>query len=118
MIEESGGPAIQSNFDVYLDGSTIIYTRDPCDEGDAAARFFLHVYPVDAGDLPSDHREEGRDILDFDFNAYGWKSGDRCFATRQLPPYEVDRIHTGQFDSNGRIWEGEFDAAGFPPTRE
>ena len=114
MIEDSGGPAIQSNFDVYLDGRALIYARESCGEGDVDAEFFLHVYPADVGDLPSHLRQEGRDIFDFDFNTYGWRIGDRCFAVRQIPPYDIDRIHTGQFDANGRIWQGEFDAAGNP----
>ena len=112
MIADSGGPVIQSDFNVYLDGHAVIYTRDSCGEGDVDAQFFLHVYPVDVRDLPSLLRPEGRDTFDFGFNTYGWRIGDRCFVVRQLPPYDIDRIHTGQFDSKGRIWEGEFDAAG------
>ena len=114
MIADSGGPVIRSDFDVYLDGRAVIYTRDSCGESDVAAQFFLHVYPVDVRDLPSLLRPEGRDTFDFGFNTYGWRIGDRCFVVRQLPPYDIDRIHTGQFEANGRIWEGEFDAAGNP----
>ena len=114
MIEDSGDPVIRSDFDVYLDGSTLIYARDSCGESDVDARFFLHVHPVDAGDLPSSRRQHGFDNLDFDFNLYGWRIGDRCFAARRLPLYDIVRVSTGQFDSNGRIWQGEFDAAGNP----
>lgn len=114
MIRESGDPVFKSNFDVHYDGSTLTYSKGSCDAWDTDAEFFLHVYPVDTGDLPSDRRQEGRDAFAFDFNTYGWKEGNRCFAARQLPSYNIARIHTGQFDANGRIWQGEFDAAGNP----
>ena len=112
MIAESGDPVIRSNFDVYLNESTLIYTKDSCDERDISTRFFLHVYPVDVGDLPSGRRKHGMDNLDFEFGTYEWKGDDGCFAWRPLPAYDIARIATGQFDSSGRIWQGAFDVEG------
>ena len=109
MIVEAGDPVIQSDFDVYLNGSTLIYNKESCDERDISTRFFLHVYPVDVGDLPDHRRQHGMDNLDFDFGPYGRKRDDGCFAWRPLPPYDIARIATGQFDSSGRIWQGAFD---------
>ena len=112
MIAESGDPVIRSNFDVYLNESTLIYTKDSCDERDISTLFFLHVYPVDVGDLPSGRRKHGMDNLDFEFGTYEWKGDDGCFAWRPLPAYDIARIATGQFDSSGRIWQGAFDVEG------
>ena len=107
-----GQPVAQSGFDVYLRGSKLAYLKERCVEGDADARFFLHIFPADPADLPAASRELGFANLDFQFPDHGAHAGDVCVATRDLPPYPIDHIRTGQFVSGeGRVWSVEFPAA-------
>ena len=110
--DDYGAPVAQSDFDVYLRGNGLAYLKGKCAAGDADARFFLHIIPVDPADLPADSREHGFVNLDFQFTDHGAYIGDNCVATRELPNYPIDRIRTGQFVSGeGRVWGVEFPAA-------
>ena len=102
-------PVAQSDFDVYLRGNSLAYLKEPCAAGDADARFFLHIIPVDPAELPADGRERGFANLDFQFADHGARIGDICVATRDMPAYPIERIRTGQFVSGeGRVWGAEF----------
>ena len=103
-------PAIRSVFGVYLDGGALHYVRDGCERGDAEARFFLHVTPRDAADLPEARRASGFENLDFAFDRRGAIFGGTCMATIALPDYAIAHVRTGQFASgSGRLWEGGFE---------
>ena len=108
-------PVIRSVFDVYLDGNQLIYIKEGCRPEDTSARFFVHVRPVDAGDLPEDRRRHG--FENRDFSQAGLPIGHRRCAVRQwLPSYPIRHIHTGQFVTVGEgnekrylnLWGGEF----------
>ena len=101
-----GEPAARSEFDLYLDGDTLRYLKEPCDADDARGRFFLSVHPVDAADLPAARRDEGHESLNFTFAPpVGMIFNGKCMATRQLPDYEIARIETGQWIPGGeRLW--------------
>ena len=100
-----GHPVARSGFDVYLRGNGLAYLKEPCVVGDIDARFFLHIIPVDAADLPAVWRERGFDNLDFQFGDHGALAGDKCVATLELPGYGIERIRTGQFVSGeGEVW--------------
>ena len=102
-------PAARARFDVYTDGGRLVYVRDACEEGDEAPRFFLHVTPADAADLPGDRRRSGFENLDFDFADHGFRHAGRCIAVRNLPRYGIAGVETGQWTRSGRrIWETEF----------
>ena len=101
-------PALSSTFEVRLDGRTLHYTREECAEADTAARFFLHLTPLDANDLPADRRAAGFGNLDFAFGDRGLRYEGRCLASVPLPDYGVARAVTGQFEGGARLWEGEF----------
>ena len=104
-----GQPVAQSDFDVYLRGNGLAYVKEPCGSGDADARFFLHIFPVDPADLPADGREHGFANLDFQFADHGADSLGKCVAERDLPGYAIERIRTGQFASGeGQLWNAEF----------
>ncbi len=103
-------PAVRSVFDVYFDGRTLAYAKSPCAPGDAAVRFFLHVTPVDAGDLPAERRNAGFDNLDFSFVDIGARFNEKCVASVRLPNYPVEKIETGQFAGGERLWEANFPA--------
>ena len=104
-------PAIEADFDVYLTGNRLVYAKEPCAPEDVRARFFLHVDPIDPGDLPDPRRRHGFDNLDFRFYDHGSRSDGVCAAEVPLPEYGVAAIRTGQYvaveDGFHHIWEGE-----------
>ena len=105
---EGTRPIVAAAFNVYRDGSKVVYTKEKCDEEDIGGAFFLHLYPADEADLPPWRAQYGFDNLDFLFEAQGYLGGGRCAAVRALPDYEIARIHTGQLDAAGkRLWRGE-----------
>ena len=101
-------PEIESEFDIFLGGSNLIYHKRPCSAEEIDARFFLHVFPADADDLPADRRESGFENLDFSLWQNGGRVGDECVAGVELPEYEISEIRTGQFTPDGRTWEASF----------
>ena len=111
-------PVLNAAFDVYLDGDRLVYVKEECADEDVDARFFLHVEPVDAADLPEHRRPYGFDNLDFSFRKdylkhsvgkVGLRGGGRCAVERPLPDYPIVAIETGQFvDGQGRQWSGRF----------
>ena len=106
-----GQPVARSDFDVYLSGNGLAYLKEPCEAGDADARFFLHIFPVDPADMSADSGEAGFANLDFQFADHGASAGDKCVAERELPDYAIERIRTGQFVSGeGQLWGVEFAA--------
>ena len=127
----AGEPLVRSTFDIHRDGRTLTYLRDGCPREAIAARFFLHVYPVDPADLPERYKRHGFDNFDFSSvdtlgnaarigvprlsTGMARIDGD-CVATALLPAYPIARLHTGQFTDDGIIWEAEFtpDGRGSP----
>ena len=98
-------PAARSDYDVYYEEGALTYARTPCSREDTAARFFLHVEPVDAGDLPDERRRFGFGNLDFSFERYGVRFDETCIANAALPSYAIEEIATGQFGGGRRLWE-------------
>ena len=107
---EYGGAAEQSDFAVYLaDGDALVYIKERCEPADVDARFFLHIIPSDAADLPEARVESGFDNLDFRFADGGADLGGKCVAIARLPGYAIERIRTGQYVSGeGVAWRVEF----------
>ena len=107
-----GQPVAQSDFDVYLDGDSLAYLKEDCDQRDLDGRFLLHIFPADLVDLPADSRDYNFENLNFQFADHGGRAGDICAVKRELPDYPIDRIRTGQFVSGGGwLWHAEFPAA-------
>ena len=106
-----GNPAAQSNFAIYLDATAeskaLIYVKEQCYAEDTRARFFLHIVPEDASDLPDERKPSGFDNLDFRFAEYGANLGEVCVAMRELPRYEIGSIRTGQFTDAGELWRAD-----------
>ena len=107
-------PLARGAFDLHLLDGDLVYTREPCEQADTEARFFLHVVPERVSDLPEARRAAGFDNLDFRFFPNGaWFDG-RCAARIALPPYPIASVRTGQFVGGaGEIWSAEFGVA--PP---
>ena len=105
----SGEPVAYGAFDIYLSDGALVYAKEPCAEGDTEARFFLHVVPERAEDLPDDRREYGFDNLDFGFFRKGALFEGSCAARIPLPDYPVAGVRTGQHDGEGGVsWSAEF----------
>ncbi len=101
-------PDARSFFDLYLRGKELIYRRESCTEGDAVARFFLHIVPVDAADLLPERREHGFANRDFPLARQGGRFDGKCLATVSLPDYPIAQIRTGQYiPGQGQLWAVE-----------
>ena len=106
----------RSDFDIYMNEDRLIYVKDDCDDADVTPKFFLHIIPVDAKDLPEDSLIDGFDGTYFFFqrNMFPFMSGNgipfltRCATSIDLPEYEIKTIHTGQFTQEGRVWDRTF----------
>ena len=106
----AGDPAAQDFYSIWIDGPYLSYTREPCEEADTTALFFLHVYPADAADLPApdDSSQPGVDFDNLDFvfepGTGSVRFDGKCITTRLLPDYPIASIHTGQYDARGNVW--------------
>ena len=108
-IKAAGEPIIRSSYEVYVNGTELIYVKDVCDQDDVDKKFFLHVVPIDENDLPAHHEQYGFDNLDFHFKDHSIEQDERCVAVRILPEYDISHLRTGQFaPEEGRIWEAEY----------
>ncbi len=104
----SGEPLARSAFDVYLADRALVYVKEPCEQEDVAARFFLHVVPRSVNDLPEERRGIGFDNMDFDFFPNGALFDGRCAARVPLPDYPIASVRTGQHAGGGELWRAEF----------
>ena len=104
----AGEPLARSVYDVHLAGRALTYLRDGCSDEEATARFFLHVVPADAGDLPEHRREYGFENLDFTLATRGAHLDGNCVALARLPEYPIASVRTGQYDGTGELWTAEF----------
>jgi len=109
MAGASAEPVARGAFDVHLADGALVYVKEPCEEADTDARFFLHVVPERAEDLPDERREYGFDTRGFAFFSNGALFDERCAARVPLPDYPVSSVRTGQYARGvGEIWSAEF----------
>ena len=108
-----GDPLANSDFDIYLDDAVednrrLIYIKQPCAPEDARVKFFLHIIPAHARDLPAHRQEHEFDNMDFDYTSGAVQARDDwCIAIRKLPDYPIQRIRTGQFTPAGQLWRAD-----------
>ena len=113
ILELGGQPKkriISSAFDVYLDPTMLTYVKEICSPADMAARFFLHVIPVDKSDLPVHRRRRGFERIEFGFAEQGFRGlgGPGCIFRKRLPRLPIRYLRTGQYvPDEDRLWEGE-----------
>ena len=114
---EAGPPAASSVFDLFLDGTTLTYFKEPCTGEELGVRFFLHFYPRARSDLPPASRGHRFENRDFDFSEHGLVIAEpsgrpkACLAAVPIPDYEVSRFRTGQWVSGqGELWSVEVPA--------
>ena len=105
-------PDARAPFNLYLQDIQLTYRREPCAAADTAARFFLHLIPADAADLPPERRPHGFANRDFDFAEWGGRFDSKCVATVPLPDYPIAAIRTGQYiPGQGQLWAAELAVA-------
>ena len=104
----SSAPAARSFFDIYVDGKSLVYRKEPCAPGALRRYVFLHIYPkAGVEGLPSGVRAIGFLNLDFFFRQIGvWFDGE-CMAVIPLPDYPIAYISTGQTGGD-YSWEAQF----------
>ena len=103
-------PARRGLFDLYHRDNRLAYVKKPCQRADIAARFFLHLFPVDPSDLAPRNGRVAFDNRDFYFQEYGVRHDGVCLAEVELPDYPILAIETGQYiPGRGRIWESRID---------
>jgi len=94
-----------STFDIYSDGSRLIYISTLCHE-ELESPFFLHIFPTDSADISKGRKTSNFNNYDFRFDREGFFFGERCVVIRNLPDYDIELIRTGQFTSDGTVlWE-------------
>ena len=107
-IQESAALTARSKFDLYVSNDTLYYIDESCGHADTKARFFLHVTPTDEDALPGSQEQHSFENLDFDFTEHGTIIDGKCFASVDLPRYDIAHITTGQFTSGDAMWEAKF----------
>ena len=103
-VVSSGEPIVQSVYDLYLVDDAMVYVKEPCVDLDIASKFFLHVFPERADDLPAGRRDVGFNNLDFNFTLHGVSLNGLCIARVPLPDHPAAAVRTGQFDGSGELW--------------
>ena len=103
-------PDIVSEFNVYLSGRDLSWTKEPCRQFEIQDPVFVHVIPRNISVLPEERRYHGFDSMDFSFPTTGVIFDGKCMATISLPDYQITTILTGQ-DSEQLFWSGRI----YPP---
>ena len=104
----SGLPvAIRSTYEVYYISGALIYIKEGCQLTDVATNFMVHITPIDPADLPEERKIWGYNNYDFNIAGLGVPSSGICALSRSLPHYPIAAIRTGQYNEQGRLWEGE-----------
>ena len=104
-------PIARSDWNVHLYDEGLTYVREPCATEDVESSFFLHVFPEENSQLPTDWQPTGFMNLDFYFGIRGVMFDGVCMVSVDLPEYDITRIRTGQFDGGDEIWKVDYNFA-------
>lgn len=123
-LRESGGAyrSYGGDFTIHYNEREMLYLKEPCAPADAAAPFFLQVFPAnpEAAARELTGKERGRGFADRGFSLHRWvghirAAPGRCLALARLPEFGTRRIRTGQWDAAAArpLWQAEFPAADY-----
>ena len=111
-------PIIRSDFDVYIIGNSLIYTKTDCDESDVEPRFYVSVYPlypIYTQNLTDSVAERGYDAIEFNFDDYGAITPDgQCWTETNIPNYPIAELRTGQYVETAYGYDYLWDDAYLP----
>ena len=116
-VAANGTLLARSAFDIYAYDGGLYYLSANCPSPTPNApipdmRVFLHIFPADPADLPTDSRERGFDNMDFQFAGRGAFFEGKCITIQPLPDYPIARIRTGQNAADGGSeWRADIDLA-------
>ena len=100
----------RSRFDLFHDGTTLAYLRQPCDRAAVEPRFLLHLFPSRFAGSPPRALPAGFENRDFDFHEYGVVFDGKCLALVPLPERGVGRLSTGQWRAGeAPFWRASLD---------
>ena len=110
-VEANGTPLAREYFEVYIHNGLLYYLNADCEPPteNPNIRVFLHFFPVDLADLPSEARERGFENADFRFNKHAAFFDGKCIHKQPLPDYPIARIRTGQLAKGELIWRADID---------
>ena len=96
-----GDPVVRSVFDIYGDGESLFYVKEPCSPADVAEAFHLRLRrspPEGAEGAPVSAALEDRPFEDrpFRFSDYGAVVDGACVAVAPGPLHDFDEASTGQ----------------------
>ena len=107
---EWGEPRAQSDFDLFHDGTTLAYLREPCLPAEVEPRFLLHRFPSRFGRSPPRALPAGFENRDFDFHEYGVVLGGKCLALVPVAGDTWGRVVTGQWRAGEEpYWQASLD---------
>ena len=112
-VAANGTPLTRADFDIYIHNGALHYLSADCEPLAANGldlRVFLHIFPVDRADLPSDRREFGFENLDFRLDTAAAFFDGKCIRSQGLPDYPIARIATG-YKGGGAEWRADIDLA-------
>ena len=111
-VAANGTLLTRSVFDIYIHNGTLHYLNANCaSQTDGLnLRVFLHIFPADPADLPSDSREHGFENRRFRLNQHASFFDGKCIVRRQLPNYPIARIATG-YEGDRVEWRADIDLA-------
>ena len=96
-------------FRIYRSAGLLYYAKDECAAADIEDNFFLHIYPEQIDDLPTERQQYGFENRDFQFSAHQERRNELCLTYVPLPEYPIALIRTGQYRPDGpRVWVQEF----------
>ena len=105
--DDMGILIIENDWNVYLKHDRLTYISQECAHRDDA--FFLHFVPEHPLYLPERRREYGYDNHDFLFQVVGRVRRDgACIVEYPHPGYDIVEIRTGQYSTDGQIWNDNY----------
>ena len=104
----AGRPVLRWEWDIYLQGRTLTWIKEPCRAEDTLRRFALQFAPAGADDPHL--RRRGHD---FRFSAFGVRFDGRCLLRYPLPGYSIRAFEVGRYlPDDGRVIEAAVDLRG------
>lgn len=102
-------PARRSVFDVHVLDESAAYLKEPCEQADTEALFFLDAAPPRSTAAPSGTGQSELSRIRFAFHENGAVFDGKCAAFAPLPGYPAAAVRTGQLTADGGAsWSVEF----------